>query len=58
MMILGAVLEVQEYLAIISLPFNMRGTLAISDVSDHLTQLAESEAQRQEEDEEEEEVSA
>lgn len=46
MLILGAVLEVQQYVVVFSLPFNMKGTLAISDVSDHLTRLAESEAQR------------
>ena len=46
MLILGAVLEVQEYLVVFSLPFNMKGTLAISDISEHLTQQAESEAHR------------
>lgn len=46
MLILGAVLDVQEYVVVFSLPFNMRGTLAISDVSDHVTKLVESETQR------------
>ena len=51
MLILGAVLDVQEYVVVFSLPFNMRGTLAISDVSEHLTKLVESEAQRADEGE-------
>ena len=46
MLILGAILEIQEYLVVFSLPFNMRGTLAISDISEHLTQQVESEAHR------------
>lgn len=46
MLILGAVLEIHEYVAVMSLPFNMRGTVAISDISDHVTKLVESEAQR------------
>ena len=57
MLILGAVLEIHEYVAVLSLPFNMRGTVAISDISDHVTKLVESEAQRldasQDEDDEE-----
>ncbi len=61
MLILGAVLEVHEYVAVLSLPFNMRGTVAIGDISDHMTKLVESEAQRldavQDSEEEGEEVS-
>lgn len=46
MLILGAVLEVHEYVVVFSLPFNMKGILSISDISDHLTKQVESEAQR------------
>lgn len=46
MLILGAVLEIHEYMVVFSLPFNMRGTVVISDVSDHVTELVESEAKR------------
>lgn len=55
MLLLGAVLEVQEYVAVFSLPFNMRGTVAISDVSSHVTELVESEAQRLDSSQEDEE---
>ena len=48
MLILGAVLEVHMYDVVFSLPFNMIGTVAISDVSDHVTKLVESEAQLEE----------
>lgn len=43
MLLLGAVLEVQEYVVVFSLPFNMRGTITINDVSGHMTELVESE---------------
>ena len=46
MLILGAVLEVHEYEVLVSLPFNMRGSVAIADVSDQMTQLLESEAEK------------
>ena len=52
-LLLGAVLEIHEYEVIFSLPFNMRGTVAISDVSDPITQLVESEAEREDSDREE-----
>ena len=52
-LLLGAVLEIHEYEVIFSLPFNMRGSVAISDVSDPITQLVESEAERGESEEEE-----
>ncbi len=55
MLLLGAVLEVRKYDAVISLPFNMKGTVAISDVSDHVTKMVEEEAKRMDEDEKEEE---
>lgn len=58
MLILGAVLEIHEYVVMFSLPFNMRGTLAISDVSDHVTQMVESEAQRLDSSQENDEVNA
>ena len=51
MLLLGAVLEIHEYLVVFSLPFNMRGTVAISDVSAHITELAESEAEHLDENE-------
>ena len=54
-LILGAVLEIHEYEVLVSLPFNMRGSVAIADVSDHMTKLVESEAERL--DTEDEEVS-
>ena len=57
MLILGAVLELHEYVAVLSLPFNMRGTVAISDISDHITKLVESESQRLDGADEEDEVS-
>ncbi len=44
MCVLGAVLEVQEFELILSLPFNMRGSVAISDVSDQLSQRLSLEA--------------
>lgn len=50
MLVLGAVLEVHEYNVVFSLPFNMRGTVAISDVSDHMTKLVELETQSQEDE--------
>lgn len=56
MLLLGAVLEVQEYVVVFSLPFNMRGTLAISDVSSQVTELVETEAQRLDSSQEDEEV--
>ena len=46
MLLLGAVLEVHEYEVLVSLPFNMRGSVAITDVSDHMTKLLESEAEK------------
>ena len=46
-------LEIHEYEVIFSLPFNMRGTVAIGDVSDPITQLVESEAERGDSDKEE-----
>ena len=52
-LLLGAVLEIHEYEVIFSLPFNMRGTVAISDVSDPITQLVESEAEKEDSDREE-----
>ena len=36
-----------------SLPYNLRGSIAVTDVSDPLTSAAESEAQRLDSDEEE-----
>ena len=56
MLLLGAVLDVQEYSVVFSLPFNMRGILAISDVSSHLTSLLQSEAQRMDSSQEDDEV--
>lgn len=57
-LVLGAVLEVHEYEVVFSLPFNMRGTVAVSDISDPVTKLVELEAQHletsQESDEENE----
>ena len=52
-LILGAVLEVHEFEVVFSLPFNMRGSVAISDVSDLLSQKLQSEADRLELEEEE-----
>ena len=52
-LILGAVLEVHEFEVVFSLPFNMRGSIAISDVSDLLSQKLQSEADRLELEEEE-----
>ena len=54
-LLLGAVLEIHEYEVLVSLPFNMRGSVAIADVSDHMTKLLESEAEKL--DTEDEEVS-
>lgn len=51
MLLLGAVLEIHEYLVVFSLPFNMRGTVAISDVSARITELVESEAEHLDENE-------
>ena len=45
-LILGAVLEIHEYEVLVSLPFNMRGSVAITDISDHMTRQLESEAER------------
>ena len=45
MLLLGAVLEVNKLHAVFSLPFNLRGVVAISDVSDHVTKLVRAEAQ-------------
>lgn len=45
-LLLGAVLEVHEYEVLVSLPFNMRGSVAIADVSDHMTKLLQSEAEK------------
>ncbi len=44
-LLLGAVQEILEYEVLISLPFNMRGAVPLTDVSDPITQLAESEAE-------------
>ena len=46
MLILGAVLEIHEYEVLVSLPFNMRGSIAATDVSDHMTRQLETEAER------------
>lgn len=45
MLLLGAVLHVNKYHVTFSLPFNLRGIVAISDVSDHVTKLVKSETQ-------------
>ena len=45
-LLLGAVLEVHEYEVLVSLPFNMRGSVAIADVSDHMTKVLQSEAEK------------
>lgn len=45
-LMLGAVLEIHEYEVLVSLPFNMRGSVAITDISDHMTKLLESEAEK------------
>ena len=39
MLLLGAVLEVNKVHVVFSLPFNLRGILAITDVSDLVTDL-------------------
>ena len=44
LLVLGAVLEVHQYEVIFSLPFNMRGSVAISDVSPVLTRQLQSAA--------------
>ena len=45
-LLLGAVLEVHEYEILVSLPFNMRGSVAIADVTDHMSKLLQSEAEK------------
>ncbi len=50
--ILGAVLEVHEFEVIVSLPFNLRGSVAVSDISDQLSQRLATEAERLELEEE------
>lgn len=50
-LILGAVLDVHEYEVIFSLPFNMRGIVTISNVSDSLSQSIEAEVERLETEE-------
>ena len=54
MLVLGAILDVHEYEVLVSLPFNMRGSVAISDVSDHVTEQVKSEAAKMDSDIEEE----
>lgn len=53
MLLLGVVNEIYQLEATVSLPFNMRGTVGIGDISDHITTLVEREAKREEEEEEE-----
>lgn len=45
-LLLSAVLEIHEYEVLVSLPFNMRGSVAIADISDYMTKLLESEAEK------------
>jgi hypothetical protein len=40
------VLEIHEYEVLISLPFNMRGSVAATDVSDHMTKQLAAEAEK------------
>ena len=56
MVLLGAVLEVNKFHVTFSLPFNLRGIVAISDVSDHITKLVKSETQDPERDDDGAEV--
>ena len=39
-------LEIHEYEVLVSLPFNMRGSVAASDISDHMTRQLETEAEK------------
>lgn len=39
-------LEIHEYEVLVSLPFNMRGSVAATDVSDHMTRQLETEAEK------------
>ena len=57
MLLLGAVLEVNKFHVTFSLPFNLRGIVAISDVSDHVTKLVKSETQSPLGEENDDEVS-
>lgn len=55
-LVLGAVLEVRDFEVLVSLPYNLRGSIAITDVSDPLTAAAESEARRLDGEEDETET--
>ena len=55
LLILGAVREISELELLVSLPHNMTGTVAISNVSDPVTEKLEAEADMKEKEEEEEE---
>ena len=39
-------LEIHEYEVLVSLPFNMQGSVAATDVSDHMTRQLETEAEK------------
>ena len=55
MLLLGAVQEIRVYEVMVSLPSNMRGSVAITDVSDVVTRLVESELDGKEREGEEKE---